>query len=103
MSSSVYTTINHMASSISLQNRVAACAAQIGNEQPRSWAANCILTLVATAPASLTTAWLDAELDLNGNPDVGARNDVVTDAIILSAVNGLRAVQGPGNNGWPVA
>lgn len=98
-----YNTIVAMAASQSLQARVAACAAEEGNTQARLWAANNILTLVATAGPGLQTAWDTGTDDDNANPDTGKRDDVVTDAMILSAVQALKNAQGPGNQGWPTA
>ena len=96
-----YNTIVAMAASQSLLNRIAACAAEEGNTQARSWASNNILSLVATAGPGLQNAWEGASADPNANPDTGKRDDVVTDAMILSAVQALKTSQGAGNQGWP--
>lgn len=96
-----YNTIVAMSQSQSLLQRVAACAATLGNTQPISWAANNLLILVATAPASLQTTWDGASTSIDVNPDTGKRDDVVTDAMILSAVQNLKNTQGSGNQGWP--
>ena len=95
-----YNTIVAMANSQSLIARVAACAAEEGNSQARAWAGNNILALVATAGPGLQTAWDGAASDPNANPDTGKRDDVITDAMILSAVQGLKTAQA-GTQGWP--
>lgn len=96
-----YNTIVAMSRSQSLQARVAACAAEEGNTSPLAWASNNLLILVATAGSSLQTTWDSASTDPNANPDTGKRDDVVTDAMILSAVQNLKATQGSGAQGWP--
>lgn len=101
MDDMTYNTVVAMANSQSLIARVAACAAELGNTQARQWAGTNILSLVATAPATLQTAWDGAAADENANPDTGHREDVITDAMILSAVTALQTAQGPGNQGWP--
>lgn len=93
-------TVCNMAQSHSLIMRVAACAAELGNSTPQVWAANNILPLVATAPVSLQTAWDAANTSVNVNPDTGARDDIITDAMINAAVTALRAKQ-LGTQGWP--
>lgn len=95
-----YNTVNEMAQSQSLIARVAACAAALGNIAPRNWAASNILTMVATADASLQTTWVAAQGNPNANPDTGFRTDVVTDAMILTAVTALKNSQGV-DQGWP--
>lgn len=97
-----YNTIVAMANSQSLMARVSACAAELGNTQSRNWASQNMLTLVAGAPASLQTAWDAAVADKNGNSDVGFRDDVVTDAMILSVVTPYKTSQA-GSQGWPAA
>lgn len=81
-----YNTIVAMAESQSLINRIAACAAEQEIPSPRQWAGNNVLALVAAAPESLQTAWDSAVDDDNANPDTGRRDDVITDAAILGAV-----------------
>jgi len=94
-----YNTVVAMANSQSLQARVAACAAELGNTMPQSWAANNMLILVATAGSTLQTTWDSASTDPNANPDTGKRDDVVTDAMINSAVTSLKSKQA-GTQGW---
>lgn len=93
-------TIVAMANSQSLIKRVAAQAAELGNTQPSTWAVNNILTLVATAGTGLQTAWDSASADVNANPDTGFRDDVITDAMISTAVTNLKTKQGVGSQGW---
>jgi hypothetical protein len=75
-----------------LWKRVTACAAMEGQEEPGGWVTAHQWTL-ATQPG-----WGDAWtyfLDTNQNStvsDPGDREDVITDGMILSAVQALRAV-----------
>ena len=94
-----YNSVVHMSQSHSLILRVAACAAELGNTQPTVWAANNIMGLVATAPATLQTTWDSASVDPNANPDTGEREDVIMDAMILSAVTAAKTAQA-GTQGW---
>lgn len=97
-----YNTVNEMASSQSLISRVAACAASLGNTNPRNWAIQNILSMIATADPSLQTTWTNAEGNPNANPDTGFRTDVVTDSMILTAVTALKNSQGS-DQGWPTS
>lgn len=96
-------TIVAMAQSQSLIARVAAQAAELGNTQPQQWAGNNILILVATAGAALQAAWDGAAGNVDVNPDTGKRSDIITDAMIQTAVSNMKTSQGPGNQGWPAA
>jgi len=81
-----YNTIGKIASSPGLNKRISACAAQEGEKNVSSWMLNNIWT-VAASPG-WDGAWESAENTQteNTNPDIGARNDVITDGMILSAV-----------------
>jgi len=81
-----YSSIADAADSGSLQRRVAACAAQQGaHEDPWSWMWDNRYTWAA-APG-WGAAWASAEA--SGNPDPGADPAVITDAQILSQVQGM--------------
>ena len=95
-----YNTIVAMAESQSLIARVAACAAEQGNSNPRGWTGTNMLALVAGAGPGLQATWEASVDDENANPDTGRRTDVVTDAMILSAVQARKATQGVAD-GWP--
>lgn len=97
-----YNTVVEMANSQSLISRVAVCAAELGNTTPRPWAGANILQLVAMAGPNLQSVWDTAVADKNGNPDVGYRDDVVTDAMILQVVTPYKTSQA-GTQGWPAS
>ena len=82
-----YDTIGRMATSQSLGNRISAAAAQEGATGAISmWMMEHVWQVVASP--GWAAAWESAEQTLtdNQNPDIGARNDVITDAMILAAV-----------------
>ena len=98
-----YSSIVQMGQSQSLMARVAACAAEQGNQTPQQWAADNLLSIAADASHGFSDAWTYARgvMTVNNNPDIGARDDVINDNMILSAVQARKALQGPGKNGWP--
>lgn len=93
-----YTTVLAMSGSQSLMGRIAVCIAEnldlsATTYTPISWATSNILKL--STSDGWAGAWESAESakNVNMNPDTGARNDVITDAMILSAVTDLAAEQ----------
>ena len=95
-----YTSIVQMGQSDSLRQRIAACAAEQGNSQPDVWASSTMLKLSATAAWVSAWDYARSTLTINRNPDMGACDDVITDAMILSAVQALKTAQA-GTQGWP--
>lgn len=83
-----YSSIVEMTTSGSLMQRVAACAAEEGliSMDPLSWAQQNIWKIVATGnwDAAWDSARAGASPDVN--PDTGAREDVITDGMILAVV-----------------
>ena len=82
-----YSSVVEMAGSIALRNRITAAAASEGATDPATWTAEHIWEVVAAgsdwaAPRDSARA---SSSD-NWNPDTGARDDVITDAMILSVV-----------------
>jgi len=85
-----YSSVVEMAQSDSLLNRVAAAAASEGFEDdPVSFARNMIWQIVASPGWSEAWDSAQAAASVNDNPDTGARDDVITDGMILSAVQPL--------------
>lgn len=83
-----YTSVVEMTMSQALLNRVAACAADEGvPSNPLMWAQQNIWAVV-TADTGWSAAWDSARANSsdNYNPDTGARDDVITDSMILSVV-----------------
>lgn len=90
-----------MGNSQSLLARVAACAAEQGNSDGRTWAANNLLKIATDPAQGWPAAWDYAKgnMNVNKNPDIGMHDDVITDAMILSAVQAYKAQQA-GTQGW---
>lgn len=83
-----YTSIVAMANSNSLRERIVAAAADEGLDQdPVQWVHANIWKIVS-AGSDWQTNWdyAAAQANVNANPDTGARNDVITDAMILAVV-----------------
>jgi hypothetical protein len=90
-----YNTIVQIASSPSLLNRAAAAAAEQGLSDPVGWAQRHAWELAAEP--GWADAWESAEaaLTLDQNPDTGVRPSVITDAMILAAVQAIIAAETP--------
>ena len=73
-----------MAGSQSLRARMVAAAAAAGLEDPLGFVDRNMWQLVSTT--GMDTAWDAAAGDNNMNPDTGVRTDVITDAMIESAI-----------------
>ena len=82
-----YQSITEMAGSMSLIMRVAAAAADEGQEDPVPWVQSNIWTIV-----SKDSGWSDAwdyarnAQTLDDNPDTGARPGVINDDMILAVI-----------------
>lgn len=89
-----YHAINQMFQSQSLRQRVIACAAQEGITDPETAVSN-IRMWQLSSNTDWVAAW-DTAVDgytLDKNPNTGERPDVITDAMILSAVQAI--INGP--------
>jgi hypothetical protein len=81
-----------MSKSESLIARVAACAAEEGfKDDPTSFAQNNIWQIIAAGNWDAQWDSAQASASVNVNPDTGARDDVITDAMILSVVQPMLA------------
>lgn len=90
-----YQSVVEMASSQSLLARLVAAAAAEGQTDPLQWTQANVWRLSATP--GWADAWAyarDTETD-DQNPDTGRRPGVISDGMILSAVQALRAEQAP--------
>jgi hypothetical protein len=86
-----YNTVVVMVSSMSLTTRCAAAASGEGVDGPLLWAQEHAWEL-ASSPG-WSEAWKSAQdgATTTNNPDIGQRDDVITDGMILAAVQGLLA------------
>ena len=86
-----YASIANIVDSASLRRRILACAADEGVPTPDLWVTQNIWT-IASQPG-WADAW-DYAVDNwtpDDNPDTGARPGVISDAMILAAVQALNA------------
>lgn len=85
-----YQSIVEMAGSSSLIYRIAAAAAAEGQSDALGWAQTRIWRLAGSPGWADTWAYAVDTATININPDTGKRSDVITDAMLLSAVQALR-------------
>jgi hypothetical protein len=78
-----------MSGSTSLRNRCTAAAAGEGIDSPEGWVATNWWKLLASP--GWTDQWTSAvdSMTVNQNPDLGMRDDVITDGNILAAVQAV--------------
>jgi hypothetical protein len=82
-----YRSIVEMSGSASLIERVAACAAEEGyDSNPVTFAQQNIWQIIAAGNWDAQWDSAKASETVNVNPDTGARDDVITDQMILSVV-----------------
>ncbi len=86
-----YTDIVEMATNATLRTRFAAAAAAEGEDDPSRWAADNAWHLAASPGWADAWAYAEDTATVNQNPDTGMRNDVITDGMILSAVQARQA------------
>jgi hypothetical protein len=85
-----YWDISQMSNDLDLTSRAAACAAQEGIDDPRNWAADHMLTLAAEP--GWADAWASAIA--GGNESPGRDGAVITDSMVLSAVQAENSAGG---------
>lgn len=81
-----YKAIAEMASNSSLISRVAAAAAKQQKPDPNTWAMQHMWQISASPDWDTTWDYAVDNYNVNQNPDIGARTDVITDSMILAAV-----------------
>lgn len=81
-----YRSIVEMATSASLRDRIMACAAECGVAGPLDWTNRHIHRIVATNDWGAPWDYAQDTYNINMNPDTGARLDVISDEMILTAV-----------------
>lgn len=91
-----YLTVMKVANSHTLQQRIQAAAAQEAANADVTldggavvWVMTNMLTLAATPGWADKWAYAEDTYNVNLNPDTGARNDVISDADIVAAVQPL--------------
>ena len=86
-----YNTINEMFQSQSLKNRIIAAAAQEDIINTMMWVESNLLFIVANEEWTAAWEFAKAAQTLDNNPDMGIRPSVITDQMILSAVQARKA------------
>ena len=89
-----YQSVVEMAGSNSLLQRIVAAAATESIPEPLAWAQANIWRLVSTGDWDDAWDYAKGTQTVNHNPDTGARDDVINDNMILSAVQALKTAQG---------
>jgi hypothetical protein len=84
-----YQSIVEMAGSNSLLMRVTAAAAQEGATEPSTFAQIHMWHLASSTDWVQAWDYAKGAATVNNNPDIGARDDVINDAMILAAVQPL--------------
>jgi hypothetical protein len=90
-----YRAVVEIASSSSLRERIIACAAEQGEAAPVQWAEANIWALASSPGWDDSWEYAKATATINTNPDLGMRDDVISDANILSAVQARQAELAP--------
>jgi hypothetical protein len=85
-----YSSIVEMANSESLRGRITAAAAGAGVTNPEQWLYSVIWKLAASPGWADQWAYAKDTYQVNANPDLGARTDVISDGDILAAVTALQ-------------
>lgn len=88
-----YRSIMTMASSQSLRTRVAACAAEQGADNAVQWTEQHIIKLCTSPGWREAWAYAVDTYQINLNPDTGVRDDVISDTMILAAVQPIITAQ----------
>lgn len=88
-----YNDLSNMKQSTGLFARLIAAAADAGIPEPEGWTIQNLWTLVSTD--GWVAAWEHAvaTMTVNHNPDIGARDDVITDDMIQTAITALHDSQ----------
>lgn len=86
-----YSSIVEMAQSQSLRQRITAAVAAEGIDNPEQWAGSYIWKIVAAPSWDDQWDYAKATYQVNANPDLGARNDVISDGDILASVQAVQA------------
>lgn len=84
-----YSSIVEMANSGSLRSRITACVAAEGIDNPEAWTGSNIWKICQQI-GDTDWAYAVSTATVNVNPDTGARDDVVSDQDILSAIQALQ-------------
>lgn len=81
-----YNALHDMKESRGLYNRIVSAAALEGIDTPDTWAMNNMWPIIARPDWIDSWAYGEQTKTINHNPDTGERDDVISDAMVLAAV-----------------
>jgi hypothetical protein len=84
-----YNAVVSMANSNSLRMRIVAAAAEQNVVNPQQWAQDNLWHVVASPGWAEKWRYALETLTINQNPDLGARDDVISDGDLLAVVQGM--------------
>jgi hypothetical protein len=90
-----YLTVIEIVNSGSLMSRIVACAASEDIPDPQTWVDMRKWEFASQPGWSNDWAYAKDTATINQNPDIGARDDVINDAKILTAVQALNTPDTP--------
>ena len=90
-----YSSVVEMASSQSILSRVSACVAAEGEHNPVVWAQANIWAVVSAPGWQEAWDYAQSTATDEQNPDTGRRPAVISDGMILSSVQAVRAAPAP--------
>jgi hypothetical protein len=90
-----YQTVTEIVNSSSLMSRIAACAASEGIPDPQTWVAMRKWEFASQPGWDDDWSYAEDTATVNQNPDTGARDDVINDGKILTAVQALNIPDPP--------
>jgi hypothetical protein len=79
-----------MASNTALRNRIVSAVAMEGEPDPFAWMTSNIFTIASHSDWVEKWDYAEDTKTVNVNPDTGQRDDVIDDAMILTAVQAIR-------------
>lgn len=91
-----YNEVIEMAQSTSLKQRITAAAAGESISNPEAWAGSNMWRLASSPGWGQLWNYKKVNLDVNQNPDLGIRTDVITDEAIFSAIAAINTPQPEG-------
>lgn len=90
-----YNSVIEMAENLTLRTKFVAAAAGEGQADPEVWAIGHRWELASSPGWAASWDSAKAGMTINQNPNLGERDDVITDAMILAAVQALIAAEAP--------
>lgn len=90
-----YYAVSQMVASQSLRDRITSAVAQEGEPNPFTWVVEHVYQVVSHADWIEKWDYAQDTYNINMNPDTGARDDVISDEMILASVQAVRGTPAP--------